>query len=269
MKGRSLFSRTLATVMALSGVGLGAVAQATTVFIHTDALNPVSEGWTQYTGSGGATTAGPVVNDLGSGLDAWAIDDNSTGFDTGLYYYENLTGAQVTEGNTAGWRLSVRVRVVNTPDGFASVAAPGSLFSAVSAMYRDGSRDWYLGMGSDASGNPLVRLPDGSQCGPTTAGCAIGALGSGYHFYELVYDPGVLSATFLIDGVVRKSGIVGVSLATTARVLFGATTSPDAGQGNYNLVRFATSQAAIVPVPAAQLLLASALGGLAAFRRRS
>jgi hypothetical protein len=51
-------------------------------------------------------------------------------------------------------------------------------------------------------------------------------------------------------------------------VLFGATTSPDVGQGNYNLVRFATSQAAIVPVPAAQLLLGSALSVLMALRRR-
>lgn len=267
MPRRAVTGRTLIAALALAG--LAGAAEATTVLVHNGALNPVSEGWTQYTGSGGSTSAGPVLNDLGSGLDAWAIDDNSTAFDTGLYYYQNLAGAQVTEGNTAGWRLSVRVRVVNTPDGFASVAAPGSLFSAVSAMYRDGSRDWYLGLGSDASGNPIVRLPDGSQCGPTTSGCAIGALGSGYHLYELVYDPGVLSATFLIDGIVHKSGIVGVSLATTARVLFGATTSPDAGQGNYNLVRFATSQAAVaVPVPPALLLMGSALGGLAALRRR-
>lgn len=259
----------LATCIALVALAAATQAGATTVLLHNDALNPVSEGWTQYTGTGGATSAGPVLNDPGTGLDAWAIDDNSGAFDTGLYYYQGLSGAQVTEGNTAGWRLSVRVRVVNTPDGFATVAAPGSLFSAVSAMYRDGSRDWYLGLGSDAAGNPLVRLPDGSQCGPTTPGCALGALGSGYHLYELVYNPGALSATFLMDGVVRKSGIVGVSLVTAARVLFGATTSPDAGQGNYNLVRFATSQAAIVPVPPALLLMGSAFAALAGLRRRT
>lgn len=244
----------------LAALLLPAMAGATTVMLHSGAVNPVSEGWTNYTGTGGATTAGPVLNDLGTGLDAWAIDDNSSGTDTGLYYYQNTSAAVIAEGNTAGWRLSMSVRVVNTPDALVSIGGFG-LASAVSGMYRDGSRDWYLGIGSQADGDPIVRMPGGATFN-------LEGGGSGYHFYELVYNPAVTSAKLYIDGIERASGLVGAA-NTQTRVVFGATTSPDAGQGNYSLVRFATSQAAVVPVPPALLLFGSALGALGVIRRRN
>lgn len=245
-------------IAALLLVGLAGTAGATTILVHSGALDPTTEGWTQFTGTGGGTSAAPVLNDLGSGYDAWAIDDNSTAFDTGLYYLQATSDAVIAEGNAAGWRLSVRVRVVNTPDALVNVAGFG-LASAVSAMYRDGLRDWYLGIGSQADGDPIVRMPGG-----TTFNLEGG--GSGYHLYELVYDPSVTSAKLFIDGIERASGLVGAA-NSQKRVLFGATTSPDAGQGNYNLVRFATSPAPI-PVPPALLLLGSAFGVMTRLRRR-
>lgn len=243
---------------AIFALAFTSAASATTIIVHNNALNPTTEGWTQYTGTGGFTTAGPVLNDLGSGYDAWAIDDNSVGFDTGLYYYQTTSAAVIAEGNAAGWRLSVRVRVVNTPDALVNVLGFG-LASAVSAMYRDGSRDWYLGIGSQADGDPIVRMPGGSTFNFEGGG-------SGYHLYELVYNPSVTSAKLFIDGIERASGLVGAA-NTQTRVLFGASTSPDAGQGNYNLVRFATSQA-VIPAPPALILLGSALAALAGLRRR-
>jgi len=251
-------NRIPAPAFALIALALTNAASATTVIVHNGALNPTTEGWTQFTGTGGGTTAGQVLNDLGSGYDAWAIDDNSTGFDTGLYYYQTTSAAVIAEGNAAGWRLSVRVRVVDTPDALVNVTGFG-LASSVSAMYRDGSRDWYLGIGSQADGDPIVRLPGGSAFNFEGGG-------SGYHLYELVYNPSVTSAKLFIDGIERASGLVGAA-NTQTRVVFGATTSPDTGQGNYNLVRFATSQA-VVPVPSALLLMGSALGALASLRRQ-
>lgn len=240
---------------------------ATTVFLHQGALNPIAdEGWSNITSANASTTAGPVFNDLGSGYDAWSVDDNSTALDTVRMYYEDLTAAQVAEGTTAGWRLTARLRIVNLSDGFATVAGFG-LSSAVSVFYRDAVHDWYLGFGSQADGDPILRLPNNNGAG---ALIALEGAGSGYHLYELVYDPLALSADLFVDGLEVASNLVGNS--TTGgqrRVAWGASTSPDAGQGNYNLVRFATSNAAyVVPVPMPAVLLASALVPLLRLRRR-
>lgn len=245
-------------------------ANATSVFIHQGALNPVTdEGWTGYIGTGGATTAAPVLNDLGSGYDAWAVDDNSTAFDTGRYYYEDLTNAEVTAGSLGGWRLSLRVRVANTPDPFATINVGGInyLWSDVAATYRDGTRDWYLGIASQADGDPIIRLPNSTSSLASTL--ALEGGGSGYHLYELVYDPSAASADLFVDGVELASNIVGNTTAGgQKRVMWGAMHSPDTGQGNYNLVRFANSPAAIVPVPAAGFLFAGGLATLGALARR-
>ena len=51
-------------------------AGALVVVEHAGADDPVSQGW----GASGFTNVavGPVLNDLGSGLDAWKVDDNGT-----------------------------------------------------------------------------------------------------------------------------------------------------------------------------------------------
>lgn len=197
------------------------------------------------------------------------MDDNSTAFDTGRYYYEDLTTAEVTEGNLAGWRLSLRVRVVNTPDPFATINVGGInyLWSDVAATYRDGSRDWYLGIASQADGDPIIRLPNSTSSLASTY--ALEGGGSGYHLYELVYDPVAASADLFVDGIELVSNMVGnATSGGQKRVMWGAMHSPDTGQGNYNFVRFANSPAAVVPVPAAAVLFAGALGALGALGRR-
>ena len=82
---------------ALMACALGSAAQAATLYVHEGAANPVTEGWSAHTGTGGGTTASAVYNDAGSGFDAWAVDDNSTAYDTGRYYYENLTLREIGE----------------------------------------------------------------------------------------------------------------------------------------------------------------------------
>ncbi len=248
-------------VLALvAGLAWSLSASATTIFVHSGALNPVTdEGWTGFASANASTTASPVINDIGSGYDAWAVDDNSTALDTLRYYYEDLTVAQVNEGFTDGWRLSTRLRVVNINDAFNFTAGYGN-GSSVSAIYRDFTRDWALYFGSQADGDTRIRLPNGVIY-------EFEGSGTGYHLYELVYDPSAASADFFIDGIETVSNIVGNTTAfSQRRVLWGAATSTDAGEGRYNYVRFATSSA-VVPLPGAVWLLGGALVLLGRLRR--
>jgi hypothetical protein len=260
----------LAVLVSACAISLG--AEAALVYVHNGALDPVTEGWAADANSHTGTTAGPVYNDLGSGYDAWAVDDNSTAAGSLRYYFEDLS-ATTHHADTAanGWRLSVRLRIVNASDGFTTVSGFGTA-STIAAYYRTGdsdpgpannSRDWYLGFGSQADGDPLIRLPNSTGGTYTFEGG-----GSGYHLYELVYDPTALSADFFIDGVEEVSNIVGnLSPYSGQLVAWGATTSPDAGQGNFNYVRFATTS--VVPLPPAVLLFVSGIAALAGIRRQT
>ena len=248
---------------ALMACALGSAAQAATLYVHEGAANPVTEGWSAHTGTGGGTTASAVYKDAVSGFEAGAVGDNATAYDAVRYCYESLTEAQTDEGNLAGWRLSLRLRIVNVPDGFTSVSGFG-LASTIAATYRDGVRDWYLGFGTQADGDPLIRLPNNNA-----TPWAFEGGGSGYHLYELLYDPSLGSADLFIDGIERVSNIIANTSVYSGRsVLWGATTSPDTGEGRFSSVRFETAPA-VVPVPAAMWLLGSALGSLAALRRRA
>lgn len=233
-------------------------AHAAATLLHEGANNPTTEGWTAFASANALTSAGPVLNDLGTGLDAWSVDDTSSAFDTLRYYNQLIAPAEVAIGASAGWRLSVNLRIVDAPDELVTVAGFG-LAGTISALYRDATRDWYLGFGSEADGDPIVRLPGGSTF--TMAGG-----GSGYHLYELVFDPSAGSADFFIDGVERVSNVVGsITSATHNSVLWGAATSPDDGTGNFNYVRFANSPAPI-PEPSVALLVGAGLALLAARR---
>lgn len=261
MRGSSMrtFSKAAA---AIAGVLCAGAASAATVFVHAGAADPTTEGWTAYVGT--STTAGPVFNDLLSGYDAWSVDDNSTAVGspgTLRYYTQTLSAAEVTAGGSAGWRLSLRLRVVDVPDEFVTVSGFG-LASTIGATYRDATRDWYIAFGSEADGDPIVRLPGGGTF-------TLQGGGAGYHLYELVYDPVAGSADLFIDGTEQVSNVVGaVTSFAHNRVQWGAMTSPDDGHGNFNLVRFANFPEAVVPLPPAVLLLGSALFALRTLKRR-
>lgn len=222
----------VATALALLP-GFALTASALVVIEHAGANDPVSQGW----GASGFTNVavGPVVNDLGSGFDAWKVDDNGTAIgDAGFYTF--VPGpAQLTQAATWGWKLSTRLRVVEAPDpvgGAPSILFDGSPF----VSYRDGARSWQLHFGAQADGDPIVHLATAFAPNPAGTTIVLDGAGPGYHLYELVYDPVTQTADLLVDGAVVHTGYPGAPLTQTF-VLFGAGSSCCLGWGNFNLVR--------------------------------
>ena len=91
----------------------GSVATAGTTFEHVGANDPTIEGWS-FIHAGSVLTVGPVFNDLGLGIDAWSVNNPSGS--AGGTYDVFLTPSQDSEARTRGWRYSVMLRIVNTPE---------------------------------------------------------------------------------------------------------------------------------------------------------
>ncbi len=194
-------------------------AAAGLIAAHSGSADPTTQGWTALPGSGGVLVGG--VND--SGTEAWFVDDNSTVLNS-IYLYEHaVLAGEISDGNTSGWELSTSLRVASdevlTVDGSPVVS------------YRDGVRGWQMNFGLNSGGDTFVRLFDGAT--HTLVG------NSSYNTFALRYDPVASNADLFVNGVEVISDYAGFA-NTQTRVLWGAGRSPDAGQGNFASVAFAT-----------------------------
>lgn len=232
--------------LALSLTMVAGNALGVTILSHYGAANPESEGWEPDPGIGTAvTTVGPIFGD--GGQDAWFVSDNvrsTSGSSDG--YWGTLTAEQKTIADAQGWRFQSRLRVANPgDDGFGSVAI----------YYFDGTTQWLLDFESSQAGEQIVTAVNAGDF----TGIGYNTHSLGYHLFEMVYDPNSHTADVFVDGVERISGWAGIpNPIQTGRFKFGSASSPDDGQGNYNMVEFN-----VVPVPSTILLLGSGVTGLA------
>ena len=190
---------------------------------HVGATDPLTEGFIAD-GAGFSVTTGPIINDLGSGKDAWIVDDNSTVGGSVLIYrgeiYDAPTMASIL---SSGWRLSTEVRIVSGTAG---------AFYGTGISFRTGSRAFIMGFDVDSDGDPFIDLLDGNTY--TLEGVG----NTGYHTYEFVYDPISATADFYVDGVERISNYAGVADTFDARVAWGGFASNGTGQANFHSVSF-------------------------------
>ncbi len=93
-------------------ISSGPIHASTVLFQHTGANDPTSEGWTHNVGTGGTST-GAVINDLGSGIDAWYIEDTSVAGGSWESYTQVPDSAELAAASVYGWTLSTTLRMVN------------------------------------------------------------------------------------------------------------------------------------------------------------
>ena len=98
--------KVLALFAFLSAV-LAVPVVAEPLFVHEGCTDPLNEGWTHDPGRG--ITVGPVCDDENSGVDAWFLYDDSSDLGSHGLYRQFLSGNQVAEASTNGWKLSARL----------------------------------------------------------------------------------------------------------------------------------------------------------------
>ena len=194
------------------------------VIRHVGSYNPAVtadtplENWV-FTGNTNITPVGPVSEMIGGEtVDAWQVNDPSTS--SSAYYNTPLSAEEITALNTYGWRLTMRLRVVD-------VNSP--LSGGICGQFSNDSHFYNIWYGSDASGNAKVKLANGSE--HTISG------GSVYHTYEVEYDPDSGKARLSCDGDLLESNVAPVGGGYT-RVRWGSNSSAGTGCANYQDVQF-------------------------------
>jgi hypothetical protein len=153
-------------------------AQAQTVASHSGFNDPTEEGFT----ANGIESLGSPIDD--GGTLAWNLNTGTAGQE--LLYERPLTAEEIAFAKTNGYTLRANLRI---PTAGKLLGSDGMGFWA---QLED---DWWLmRFSTDSSANPTVHIHGGG-------GGNHQILGSGYHNYELVYDPASSSADLYVDNI--------------------------------------------------------------------
>ena len=145
---------------------------------------PRSWGWSELNTAGAG--AG-VVNPLGTGMNAWRINDSAPSGPNPAYVY-GLAELEAADAARDGWRFSTYGRYVNDFGGGANMGLSAFL----------GGRAYHLGLDLTSGGDLQATLNDESlRTYQLTTG---GAGTSNFHRFELQSTPGSNFVTFEFDG---------------------------------------------------------------------
>ena len=211
--------------------------EASVIFSHTGSTDPTNEGWVVEPSfaPSGRPSSGGISNDAGSGFNAWFINDDLSTLGSTWFYTKTPTPEENNQANTFGWTLRARLRIVDTPDLVSNAGA-------IIFEYADGVTSYRMALGAEADGDPIVLLTDGGSTNGSTeatgASFTLDGGGNGYHLYEMVFDPVIGSVDLFIDGIERLSDYTGIASTLFNRVAWGAGSSFDTGQSNWNLVEW-------------------------------
>ena len=205
-------------------------------FIHTGANDPITEGWTQSNFNGNVV-ATPVFNDLGLGIDAWSIDDNSTVNGSAIQYSQVPSEAVNLDAATMGWSASITVRLLDSSN------SPNPMFFD----YRN--EQLAFGLFFDLDDNLDLTV---SILGETLTLEGLG--NEQYVTYRLDFDPLSETADLFVNDVERLSDLVG-SPSGISRLAWGASGSAPVGHAHFSDVSLTVFSAVPEPTSATVILL--------------
>lgn len=233
------------------------IGRAQVIGTHQGSNNPILEGWQQIRSFTGVST-GPITNDLGSGTNAWKINDTSNG--DGIYGIQ-LTSQQLQLAAVSDWKLSTTLRVVSGSPS----SSPDNVPIQVAIHFHE--RNYSMGFGREPSGLPWIGL--GTDAG--TVLVPLSNVGANYNTYDLIFSQASGSASLYVNGSLAYTGFNGVldpdfntgpGDRTSEFLFFGSTSANGpSGQANYNFVQFG-----FVPEPSSALIWV--LGSVAILCRR-
>lgn len=181
------------------------------------AFDPLDEGFQTHNDIRGTVAENPAHN----GYDGWRVSTERQG-----HYFKNLTAAEKRLALARGWKLTA---VMRAEEGRASAIVDftgiGSRFDIV--VERRGTDQRAL------LETQIVPVFDGMYLPWERADDA-------YHTYELLYDPGLQTASLWVDGTRRLTGYRGHSqFQTDGDVIFGVSVFESArGVASFQTVRF-------------------------------
>ncbi|MCW5553400.1 MAG: hypothetical protein KIS67_14720 [Verrucomicrobiae bacterium] len=199
--------------------------------VAPDPASPAAGRWTFLRGTNELLSATGLSPDVGTGLNAWNITDNTPQAGQFIDYRWAFPKESHDTARTNGWRYRVRARFV---DDFNTGVC-------IAAIYGDATGRRYV-MFFDVSGIDLdlqVQLVGGV----TTNVTSFGAGAFDYHTHELVFDPLTQRVSYYFDGTLIYSGWNGDTSTAYNGPLFGAGSSANMGSVNFNEVEFSVANA--------------------------
>jgi len=248
---------------------LTSTASASIELVHSGATDPVTEGFGVWPYTYGSAMAGPINVDADNDRDAWSVSGLSA--HQLAYYSTALTATERADVSRQGFVLSVVARV-RRGDAPAYTAASPIIVAAVAVS--NGSERFDIDLGVNAAGDTVVMLPDyieyiGGLAVTPGASYTLTNAGTGYHSYELSYNPSTRFSNLTVDGVVRIDDYAGFSNYSPAegnsRGLYGLLWGGmNVGQADFADLRLASP----VPEPSSWHFMCSGLIGIAAIGRK-
>jgi hypothetical protein len=200
----------ISAIALILSIGVSAGARADVPALHSGNADPITEGFTKLAG---INSVAPVNDD--AGYSAWQI---VSGNNTTAYYFKPFDYVPAFQ---QGWKMTARLRLVETPGGSASFAYFGlNTHPGIPRFDVVVSRS-----GADAK----IELFQ-SSLSYTLPGAA-----ASWILAELRYDPVSKTAALSVNGTEVLSGYEGIQYFNEGRGLdFGGVNST----ANFNLVRF-------------------------------